>query len=264
MLNLSSIFQDAIDVFSDYWSYLEIPALPASIFLMQQDVVNNYRHAASHYLPLNLDEHFLQNSSIGTPYEKWAKITNKEFQQLSFTVTNLIRYTVRLIEETEHSAMMAERRYQERHVRSDAYISPLIDINSRQCQIGIRVGADQSLFITPFSNEQRHYDVVDLEAEDNDKPIRYRALIDSDGKKHIITQAEYRELLLTLREKKIDIKNRSIIQKIAHDGIEECNNLEEMTARFAKLCNIYYKDKLVASKYESLFHGLGSGLTDLV
>jgi hypothetical protein len=43
------------------------------------DVVNAAGHALFHYLPLNLDEPFLQNSSIGTPYQKWAKFTSDDF-----------------------------------------------------------------------------------------------------------------------------------------------------------------------------------------
>ena len=39
MLNLRPIFQDAIDVLSGYASQLKLPALPATVFLMQQDAL---------------------------------------------------------------------------------------------------------------------------------------------------------------------------------------------------------------------------------
>lgn len=37
-------------------------------------------HALVHYFTLTLNENFLQNSQIGTPYQKWAKFTNDDFQ----------------------------------------------------------------------------------------------------------------------------------------------------------------------------------------
>jgi hypothetical protein len=41
--------------------------------MMQQDVISHYQYAMSHYFNLTLKEKYLQNSSIGTPYQKWQK-----------------------------------------------------------------------------------------------------------------------------------------------------------------------------------------------
>lgn len=256
MLNLRSVFQDSIDVFSRYPSYLKTSALPASIFLMQQDVVNHYRHAVTHYLPLTLNEHFLQNSSIGTPYEKWAKFTNMDFNELSFTVTNLIRYTIRLIKETETTALQKEWRFAEASVRCDSYIYPLSDINHCNVKIGLRVAADQCLFITPFSKEKNYYNVVGFKEKIDGNTLDYLALVDANGQKHIITKDEYRDLHLTLREQKFHLKDRSIIKKIAKDGVEECDELEKLTEIFHRLCKSYYKDNVVVSRYDGLFQCL--------
>src|SRR6516164_5056472 len=99
MLNLSFVFDDAIRAVANYGNCLEITPLPSTVYLMQVDVINHYQHALDHYLTLTLDEPFLQNSSFGTPYEKWAHWTNDDFQMLSRTVQNLLSYTSRLFHE---------------------------------------------------------------------------------------------------------------------------------------------------------------------
>lgn len=254
MLNLSPIFQDAIDVLSGYASQLKLPALPATVFLMQQDVVNHYRYAVTHYLPLTLNEYFLQNSSIGTPYEKWAKFTNDDFQQLSFTVTNLIRYTVRLIHESESIAMVAEHRYEEASARSNAYISPLVEIDHRGSQIGIYVNPDQSLSVTPFSTKTSYPGHFGMRSEADGKTEWWHTTTHSDGieVKRFITKAEYQELTRTLYERVEDLQDRSVLEHLKSDGLKECDELTALTEQFAALCSSYYDEHKVATVFENL------------
>jgi hypothetical protein len=54
------------------------------------DVVNAAEYALTHYFPLTLTESFLQNSSIGTPYQKWAKFTNDDFQKVDHCLRRLV------------------------------------------------------------------------------------------------------------------------------------------------------------------------------
>src|SRR5260370_40853869 len=101
MLNLSFIFDDAIHALKEYSDCLAVVPLPAAVYMMQVDVINHYRYALEHYLTLTLNESYVQNSSLGTPYQKGAYFTNEDFAMLSFAVHNLLRYPSRLIDETE-------------------------------------------------------------------------------------------------------------------------------------------------------------------
>src|SRR3954470_210385 len=101
MLNLAFIFDDAIETLTRYAEELTVAPLPAAIYMMQVDVINHYDHALEHYLTRALNEPSLQDSSLGTPYQKWAYFTNEDFKTLSFTIHNLLRYTSRLVHGTE-------------------------------------------------------------------------------------------------------------------------------------------------------------------
>lgn len=65
-------------------------SLEIVVYHLLGDVVNAAKHALIHYLPLTLDEEFLQHSSIGTPYQKWAKFTNEDFQDLDNCLRRLV------------------------------------------------------------------------------------------------------------------------------------------------------------------------------
>ena len=254
MLNLRPIFQDAIDVLHGDASQLNLPALPATVSLMQQDVVNHYRYAVTHYLPLDLDEHFLQNSSIGTPYEKWAKFTNDDFQRLSFTITNLIRYTVRLIHETESVAMKAEGRYREASARSNAYIAPLVEIDHRGAHVGICVIPSHSLTVTPFSTETDYPGRLGMRSRTDGESIGWHETADSHGNHshRLITKAEYQNLTRTLRARLVELQDRSVLEHLAIDGLKECDELAGLAAQFATLCNSYCDNHQVAVPFENL------------
>ena len=48
-------------------------SLAVVLYHLLGDVVNAAEHALTDYFPLTLSESFLHNSSIGTPYQKWAQ-----------------------------------------------------------------------------------------------------------------------------------------------------------------------------------------------
>ena len=54
------------------------------------DIVHAAEHGLRHYLTLTLEESFLQNSHIGTPYQKWAKFTSEDFKSLDICLKSLI------------------------------------------------------------------------------------------------------------------------------------------------------------------------------
>ena len=49
MLNLSFVFDDANRALEKYSDHLCIASLPATVFMMQVDLINSYHHALDHY-----------------------------------------------------------------------------------------------------------------------------------------------------------------------------------------------------------------------
>jgi hypothetical protein len=153
MLNLLPIFDHAVVAFQEFGHALEVRPLPAAVYLMQRDVINHYRYALTHYFPISLSEPYLQNSSIGTPYEKWQEFTNDDFGLLAFGIHNLIRYTSRFVYETVGNGLRKQDRLGEiKEIMGDRYTGPLCEIKYRGCNIGIQVLADNALEITPFDD----------------------------------------------------------------------------------------------------------------
>ena len=154
MLNLEPIFNHAIAAFEEFSDALEIRPLPAAIYLMQRDVVNHYEYAITHYFPIPLSMPYLQNSSIGSPYEKWRKFTNDDFDLLAFAIHNLIRYTSRFVYETVGVGLQKQNRHREiKSLMGDRYTKPLCDIRLYGRQIGITVlpANANALEVTPFA-----------------------------------------------------------------------------------------------------------------
>ena len=65
-------------------------SLAVVLYHLLGDVVNAVEYALNHYFPLTLAESFLQNSSIGTPYHKWAKFTNEDFRRVDECLRRLV------------------------------------------------------------------------------------------------------------------------------------------------------------------------------
>ncbi|WP_437605501.1 hypothetical protein WMF20_30900 [Sorangium sp. So ce834] len=57
-------------------------SLALVVYHLLGDMVNAAEHALGDYFPLTLAEPFLQNSSLGSPYQKWAIFTNEDFSML--------------------------------------------------------------------------------------------------------------------------------------------------------------------------------------
>ena len=76
---------------------MTIGALPAAALMYQCEVVNRYRHAATHYLPVSLEEPYLRSTSFASPREKWATFTEADFANLSWAVVCLMSLTLGLL-----------------------------------------------------------------------------------------------------------------------------------------------------------------------
>jgi hypothetical protein len=63
LLNLARIFEVGIFVFRNFSSFLTVPPLQATMFMMRRDMVNHCRNALTHYLAVPLDALLLQDES---------------------------------------------------------------------------------------------------------------------------------------------------------------------------------------------------------
>ena len=58
-------------------------------FNLLREILKATEHAIIHYFALSLSEPFLQNSQDGPPYQKWARVTNENFQKIDQYVKTL-------------------------------------------------------------------------------------------------------------------------------------------------------------------------------
>jgi hypothetical protein len=241
MLNLAPIFEDAITAMRDHSNLLEVKPLPATVFLLQCDVINHYRYALTHYFNLTLNEHYLQNSSIGTPYEKWAKFANEDFEMFSFCTHNLIRYTSRLIHETWCPALRNAERYSERTRLSNGYTVPICDINYKHTSIGVRIGADETLAVTPFAKSASYEGTVRVISGGEGTSRWFHTTVDAEGEEieREISKDHFIELTRTLREREYEIRDRSMLTALQSQGLEEVEKLVELNRQFGDLCKQY-------------------------
>lgn len=59
------------------------------VFNLLRKILSATEHAIIHYFTLTLSEPFLQNSQHGSPYQKWALVTNENFQRVDQYVKSL-------------------------------------------------------------------------------------------------------------------------------------------------------------------------------
>ncbi|MCK6544994.1 hypothetical protein L6R52_03945 [Myxococcota bacterium] len=140
------LFAAPITVVSRDDPSIETPALPICVLMMQQDVINALHHARTHYLTIPLSEPFLQNSSLGSPYNKWSYFTNADFAVLAETVTALAKYTHRLIAEQYTPARTPQNR-EARLVLSNS--RAMCEAASKE-RIGLRVLHTHTIEVTRF------------------------------------------------------------------------------------------------------------------
>lgn len=236
MLDLAFLFKDASHELSRYSDHLAIAPLPATVYLMQLDVINHYRHALRHYFTLSLNEPFLQNSSLGTPYQKWAYFTNENFSLLATTIQQLLRYTSRLIHE-----MAAPRRIKSPVGISNSYTSLIVEIRHWNKAIGIRVHDDHRLSLFQVRTEPPTVRVVSR-SEYGGPTRHFRIDKDNDGKdvEESIELDEVRRLTGEIQEKVFDIRDRAVLAHLQQLGETEVAELEKLNLAFGELCRRFY------------------------
>jgi hypothetical protein len=253
MLNLAFIFDDANRGLTGHATRLAVFPLPATVYLMQRDVINHYNYALDHYFTLTLQESFLQGSSIGPPYEKWAYFTNEDFGLLSFAIHNLLRYTSRLIHETECATLVDEARYSEMKSRSNTYTHLLCEIKYRRKAIGITVEDNNRLGITaawiePSTTQLR------ARGSQGQRTKYFRVIRDSRGDEHEepIEKEEYDRLSPQIRPAIIDISDRSVLTELRQQGKREVAELITRNEAFAEACRTYYRSRDVVGPFSNL------------
>ena len=78
-------------------------SLSLVVYHLLGDMANAAELALSHYFPLTLTEPYLQNSSLGSPYQKWATFTNEDFGTLDECARRVVRAAWKAYEEAVSS-----------------------------------------------------------------------------------------------------------------------------------------------------------------
>lgn len=219
MLNLKFIYEDAIQSLRDGGDVLQIPSLPTSVFLMQQDLINHYKYAIYHYFNLTLEEHFLQNSSLGTPYQKWREITNGDFKMLFFSIKTLTRFTSRLYHESVLKKREIYGDFETFKVDSNRYTHLICDFKYQGGILGIVVNENETLTISSVATEAIKLD---------------------DGH------------WTSVSLKEVDISDRSILSQIKEEVLSEISELEKLVTIYVGECKKYNVDKELLSPYENM------------
>jgi hypothetical protein len=255
MLNLSYIFEDANTAMAEYADRLAVVPLPSAVYMMQVDVLNHYRYALTHYLTLTLSEPYLQNSSLGTPYQKWAFFVNKNFEMLSFAIHNLLRYTSRLVHETQCPQVDRDTSEYMRafKAKSNTYTRPLCDIKYKDRPIGVRVHEDQRLTVTAIRKTRNAVPVI-MRSVANGPAEFVRVVKDTSGqeREEPTDAAEFDRAMEELEAETVSIADRSQLATIRQRGMREVASLAEHNRVFGEGCNAYYASRKVAEPFQNL------------
>jgi len=212
MFNIGCIFEEAIRSVEKYSDEIGTPALPATVHMLQNRVLEAYRHALFHYLYISLDEDYLQGSSYGTPYRKWMIVNKENFVDLNKKIKMLANFTIGL----QRSAGYSLQSWSERKdtcVDYNALAAALEDLN---CFIGLSVLPNEKVVIHAYNPQ-----------------VRYLS--------HGMWCCE------TLR--RIDICDRSILKCLVVEGKDEVAELIKLNKKFFHVCENYYQHSNVMEPY---------------
>jgi len=219
MLNLKPIYEDSLDSLKNGAEALQVNSLPISVFMMQKDVINHYKYAFEHYFDLSLKEPFLQNSSLGSPYDKWRKFANDDFELLFFSIKTLVTFSSRLFHESELRQRLAERDLDNLKMDSNRYTNLICDFKYKKYKLGIIVNEDETLLLSAFHPEG-------IRVSDNQWS--------------------------SVKNEVIDISNRAILKEICQRAKKEIGELELINERYKALCQNFCKKFDLFSDYENL------------
>jgi len=261
MLNLDFAYRDAVTALKDHAARLGIPALAPTVFLMQRDVINSYRYALDHYLPLPLDTDYLQDSSLGTPYQKWAFFTNGDFLLLSFAVANLLRYTSRLVHETTCVALCESRNSEQgfaRGILSNKYTNKILELRDGKKRIGLVMSQDdEKAMVFFFRVKWPDYGYM-ISSKSPGQQEYFRITKDWLGQEKI-TPVDYAEFkqdnernFASIAETQHDIHDRARVAELRQQGHAELALLEKIHAEYSALCDTYCRKHQMVAPFTNL------------
>lgn len=219
MLNLEFLFKDAIQSLRTGADMLQIPSLPVSVFMMQQDLLNHYEYAINHYFNLTLNDSFLQNSSLGTPYQKWKKFTNYDFKLLFFTIRILTTFTSRLYHESDQRQRIADKDFDTLKKDSNRYTKLICEFKYKNRKVGIEVNENETLTISSIVLE---------------------GVLLEDGN------------WTSISSKEIDISNRSVLKKIVDEAKKEIDELDKLKNTYIVECKKYISERNIFLEYKNI------------
>ena len=217
MLNLQPVFHDALTSLTEGSEFLVSPPLAACVYLMQRDVINQYRYALEHYLTVDLAAPFLQNSSLGSPHQKWAKFTNDDFALLSFHIKNLVRYTARLVDQTLAKLHQSRGEFHESKAVGNNYIPCIVETADSQSFLGIRCEAASTVKVIALAKE------VTLTSKATEETTHFW---------------------------KDEVERRRVLNELLRSGEAEVTALSQVHEVYSLACRKYYENQPVISGFE--------------
>jgi hypothetical protein len=193
------------------------------------DVVNASDLALTHYLPLTLNEEYLQNSSIGSPYQKWAKFTTEDFRDVDHTLQRLMPVAWQLYEGYVSATVPEPGR-----VKKSAWrLYAAINERYRSCMVDRDTPSLTMSVINPARLLQQVTDQRTC-----DRPEWKFRESDADGE----------QTLLTLR---VDISDRSVVTGLQRAGLERLGEMRASKGRFGEWLRSNYTMEDVTSEHGS-------------
>lgn len=205
-----------------------------------------------HYLTVPLNAPYLQGSSLGPPYVKWATVTNSNFEMLRFCTYNLLRYTSRLWHETEHRSMRDQRLHSEATKRSNAYTSPIVMHRVGRGSVGYRAMPDEVISVTSIRSTPPQFHVTGRGTSLRDMQYVRVEVVAGREVEVPIDQAEGERLTSPLVEDHIRIHDRSVLHGIRQTGHDEIGHLTLLHHRFADACRRVAKKNDPLTEFSNL------------
>lgn len=246
MLDISRIFEDGIHVFRNFSSSLTVPPLPATIFMMQRDVVDHYGFALMRSLTPYADEECVPVSHAVQRDRRRTNRANEACARLALVVRDVIRYTARLGHATELAGFDPSPRPEDLKNSRIRYVGIITELRRSDAAIGLRMEPGHVLIRTPFATASPE-DEAEAHRDADEAWLVPHKTIDAHGVAHPTgTSGERRSIL---RPERIDISDRTVLQALREEGLREVAELERLNTEFGYMCRAYYRSRTVATRY---------------
>lgn len=112
--DIRKITRHILNQFEPQNKALENPKACYDVFRKLALVIKNSHLVAEHYLVVDFNEHFLQNSSWGKPSDKWRRFFNKDLERLNIVIKEYLLELMGLSLEdrqTSFDSLMSQKYY---------------------------------------------------------------------------------------------------------------------------------------------------------